>query len=88
MGARAKFVHEIKKKDGPKYPPNTLYQICAGLQRALRENGLLELDIFRNPRCKLFQESIDPRMKTLTCTRPGLGVNVKQAKPISGDKDR
>ena len=42
----SKFFHEIKKKDGSEYPPNTLYQICAGLQRALRENGLPELDIF------------------------------------------
>ena len=55
----SKFVHEIKKKDGSEYPPNTLYQICAGLQRALRENGLPELDIFRNLRYKLFQHSID-----------------------------
>ena len=77
----SKFVHETKKKDASEYPPNTRYQIFAGLQRALRENGLPELDIFRNPRYKLFQDSIDLRMKTLT--RPGLGVNVNQAKPIS-----
>ena len=80
----SKFVHEIKKKDGCVYPPNTLSQICAGLQRALRENGLPELDIFQNPRYKLFQDSIDSRMKTLT--RTGLGVNVKQAKPVAGDE--
>ena len=44
-----------------------------------------ELDIFRNPRYKVFQDSIDSRMKTRT--RTGLGVNVKQAKPISGDEE-
>ena len=55
----SKFVHEITRKDGSQCPPNMLYQICAGLQRALRENGLPELDIFRNPRCKLFQDSTD-----------------------------
>ena len=82
----SKFVHEIKKKDGSEYPPNTRYQIFAGLQRALRENGLPELDIFRNPRYKLFQDSMDSRIKTLT--RPGLGVNVNQAKPISGDEEK
>ena len=32
----SKFFHEIKKKDGSEYPPNTLYQICAGLQRGLK----------------------------------------------------
>ena len=81
----SKFVHEIKKKDGSEYPLNTLDQICAGLQRASRENGLPELKMFRNPRYKLFQDSIDSRMKALT--RTGLGVNVKQAKPISGDEE-
>ena len=44
-----------------------------------------ELDIFRNPRYKLFQDSIDLRMKTLT--RTGLGINVKQARPISADEE-
>ena len=33
---------------------------------------------------ELFQDSIDSQMKTLTRTL--LGVNVKQAKPISGEK--
>ena len=28
----SEFTHEIKKKGGAEYPPNTLYQICAGLQ--------------------------------------------------------
>ena len=35
----SKFVHEICKQDGTYYPPNTLYQICVGVQRYLRENG-------------------------------------------------
>lgn len=43
----SEFAHEIKQKDGTENPPNTLYQIYAGLQRALRENGLPEFDIFR-----------------------------------------
>ena len=34
----SKFVHEICKQDGTYYPPNTLYQICVGVQRYLREN--------------------------------------------------
>ncbi|KAK2559598.1 hypothetical protein P5673_017677 [Acropora cervicornis] len=46
----SEFAHEIKQKDGAEYPPNTLYPICAGLQRALRGNGLPEFDIFRYPK--------------------------------------
>lgn len=46
----SEFALEIKQKDGAENPPNTLYQICAGLQRALRENGLPEFDIFRYPK--------------------------------------
>ena len=36
-----KFVLEIRKKKEPGsvYPPNTLYQMCCGLQRFLGDNG-------------------------------------------------
>ena len=30
-----RFVCEVAKKDSSQYPPNTLYQICCGLMRAL-----------------------------------------------------
>ena len=30
-----KFVAEVKRKDGNYYPPDTVYQICCGLGRAL-----------------------------------------------------
>ena len=41
--------------------------------------------IFSEIRDKLFQDSIDSRMKTLT--RTGMGVNVEHAKPIRGDEE-
>ena len=31
-----KFVAEIRKSDGSLYPPNSVYQICCGLSRALK----------------------------------------------------
>ena len=33
------FVVEVRRKDGELYPPNTLYQICCGLQRTTRETN-------------------------------------------------
>ena len=81
----SKFVHEIREQDGTYYPPNTLYQICIGVQRYLRENGLEGLNIFQDSQYKAFQDSLDARMKNLT--RSGLGITVKQAKPILEDEE-
>ena len=36
----SKFVHEVGKKGGELYPAKTLYQMCVGIQRHLRDNGL------------------------------------------------
>ena len=51
-----KFICEIEKKGGTFCPPNTLYQICVGIQRYLRENENADMDIIRDSRCKLFQD--------------------------------
>ena len=32
-----RFVLEVRRKDGKPYPPNTLHQLCCGVQRYLRE---------------------------------------------------
>ena len=59
----SKFVYEIRKKDKSEYPPNSLYLLCTGLQRYLRETGAPELKIFESPHFKLFQDSLDAEMK-------------------------
>ena len=79
----SKFVHEIR--NGTYYPPNTLYQIFVGVQRYLRENGFEGLNVFQDSQYKAFQDSLDARMKNLT--RSGLGITVKQAKPILEDEE-
>ena len=48
-----KLICEIDKKGGTFCPPNTLYQICVGIQRYLRENENADMDIIRNSRCKI-----------------------------------
>ena len=77
----SKFVYEVRKKGGESYPPKTLYQMCVGIQRHLRDNGLAGLEIFKSPDYQLFQDAIDSEMKRLT--RKGVGVVTKQAEPIT-----
>ncbi|CAC5366649.1 unnamed protein product [Mytilus coruscus] len=36
----SKFAIETRRKDGKPYPPRTLYILCVGLLRCLRENGV------------------------------------------------
>ena len=43
----SRFVLEIRRRDGKEYPPNTLYQICCGILRYIREVKP-QLDIFRD----------------------------------------
>ena len=82
----SKFVYEIRKKDKSEYPPNSLYLLCTGLQRYLRETGAPELKIFEISHFKLFQDSLDAEMKRLTAK--GLGCEIKQAEPITEDEEQ
>ena len=83
-----KFVLEIgkKKKPGGVYLPNTLYQMCCGLQRFLRDNGRPGLDVFEDPKFKHFQDCLDAEMKRLT--NIGVGSTVKQAEPLREDQEQ
>ena len=66
------------------YPPNTLYQICCGLMRALnwrlRSINEPEVNFFTNPIFSRFKGVLDSRMKELQST----GMHqVHKAQPIS-----
>ena len=65
-----KFVYEVRKRGGDEYPPNSIYQVCVGIQRHLRDNHRPELEIFKHANFKLFQDAIDSKMKS----RKGVGV--------------
>ena len=41
-----RFVLEIRRRDGERYPPASLYQLCCGLLRHLRAAGRAEVNIF------------------------------------------
>ena len=79
-----RFVLEVRRQDGKEYPPNTLYQICCGILRYVREMGP-DMDIFRQPAFSGFQKTLDSEMK-----RPkscGKGSVPKRAEPISLEEE-
>ena len=80
----SKFVQEARKKNGDHYPPDTLYCICSGLLRFVRETRP-EINIFKDPTFAGFQRTLDSEMKRLRSL--GLGVKKRQAEPITTDEE-
>ena len=67
----SKFVLEAQKANGEPYPPDTLYGVCTGLLRYIRERRP-EINIFKDPQYAGFQRTLDAEMKRLRSM--GLGV--------------
>ena len=51
-----KFIVKVRKSDGGLYPPNSVYQICCGLSRALKLANRIDIDIFNSPKFHQFFE--------------------------------
>ena len=67
------FIIEVNRQDGSPYPADTIYQLVAGIQHHLKENGRPELVIL-DPKDLNFvqtQQVCDTRMKQLTTTGVG-----------------
>ena len=81
------FVHEVRRKDGNEYPPNSLLNIVSGIQRHLRENGRPSISFYEksSPTFDRLRKSLDAKMKELT--RRGVGCHKRQAQPISSDME-
>ena len=80
----SKFVLEARKTSGVCYPPDTLYSICSGLQRYIRQDRP-EINIYKSPTFAGFQKTLDGEMKRLRST--GLGVRRRQAEPITIEEE-
>ena len=63
-----RFVVEARKKDKSAYPPNTVYQLCCGLNRALGAADRSDIKLFDDPRFTAFKDTIDSKMKELKAT--------------------
>ena len=83
----ARFVQEVKRRDGKDYPASSLNNIVAAIQRYLRENGRPEVNFYdkNNPAYDLLRKSLDARMKGLT--KLGVGAVKRQAQPISASME-
>ena len=79
MESLASFPGSSGGEGGKPYPPNTLYAICRGLMRYVREQHPT-INFFADPEFASFREM--KRLRSL-----GLGVKKKQAEPITVDHE-
>ena len=76
----SKFVVEARRGDAEPYPPNTLYGICCGLLRYVRETRPA-IKFWKDDDFAGFRKTLDGEMKRLRSI--GLGVKTEQAEPLS-----
>ncbi len=72
-----------EKANGDEYPPNSLYSICCGMMRYIREVKP-ELNFFTSPEFTGLQQTLDGEMKRLRAL--GQGVKRKRAEHITVNK--
>ena len=81
----SRFILEIRKIDGDPYPPNTLYHICCGLQRHLRESDRADVNLFDDAHLHCFRSMLASEMKRLHAT--GNYLEKRKALPISTEQE-
>ena len=77
----SRFVLEIRRRDGERYPPASLYQLCCGILRYLRAAGRAEVNIFEQAEFHTFRATLDSEMKRLNST--GQYIHKRRAEPIT-----
>ncbi len=75
-----RFVLEVRRGDGKPYCPDSLYQLCCGLQRALREDDR-DVNLFDDFQFAQFRSVIDGELKRLN--RTGQYIHKKKANVIT-----
>ena len=84
----SRLVMEVRNQNGLPYNGSTLYGLCAGVQRFVRDkrtqcNDKEPLDIYKSPEFAVFRRALDSVLKDLHSR--GIGVGKKQAEVISCD---
>ena len=81
-----RFIHEVRKKNGSEYLPNTLHHIVSGIMRHIHHDcGKPEVDFFNDAGFSVFRSSLDAEMKRLQSA--GLGSEKKQAEPLTLEEE-
>ena len=79
-----KFVIEVRKVSGEHYCPDSLHQICYGLQRALRAADWVDINFFEISEFALFWYVLDGELKQLNAT--GKYMHEKKAEVMNSTK--
>ena len=80
----SKFIYEIRKKRGERYPRNTLVSITAGINSSFQENQL-EVNLFKDSDFCHFQSVLDMACKESASS--GIGCHRRQAEVITHDEE-
>ncbi|XP_045169549.2 uncharacterized protein LOC123532227 [Mercenaria mercenaria] len=83
-----RFVMETRKRDGTKYPPNSLYHIMSGLLRYLRDKNINDKNFLdqADPRFSYLNKVLNSEMKKLTSE--GLALPQREALPVTETDER
>ena len=76
-----KFILEVRSMNGKEYSPDSLYQVCCGLHRSLKDNHRSEVNIFDDAELAEFCGVLDGQLKALN--RTGKYVEKKKASIIT-----
>ena len=85
----ARFITEIKRRDGTDYPPNTLKSIASGVQRHMQEDcNRRDINIFQksDTSFKTFRSALQSRTKQLLSK--GVGVSTKHKDPVTSNDEQ
>ncbi len=63
-----RFALEVRKVSGEHYSPDSLHQICCGMQRALRAAGRVGVNFFDSRVFTPFRDVLDGELKRLHAT--------------------
>lgn len=80
-----RFVLEVRKKVGTEYAPQTLYHLCSGILRYIRQKGQPSLDIFEDPLFTEFRSTLDAEIKQLQ--QLGIWSKKRQAEPLTEEEE-
>ena len=80
-----KFILEVRSSNSDEYSPDSLYQICCGLHRSLKDNKQSEVNIFVDAEFAEFRSVLDGQLKALN--RKGKYINKRRASVITTEME-
>jgi len=80
----SKFIVETRKRNGERYPQNSLVSLIAGIQGYLKFNGK-NVNIFKDNEFESVRRSLDTSMKL--STSEGLGLKRRQSEQITFEEE-